>query len=484
METSKSEQRLSKQTSSPGKTSKAYWLKKVFLPSYTRGGKEAVSDSYAAQITWGGERHKIGLGLSDKEEAAKKAARIYKHLQGHGWLATLERFSPRNAPKPEPKAKPVTLGEFIAEAEKVASVNPRTFHEYALALRRIYAEALDITPPSKGTVGAATYTRKSGKRKGQTENLKGKTRELSKFDYRSPARREWIARIEKLPLARLTPAKVQAWKVAYVKRNGTDPVKETSSKRSANATLRQAKSLFSPKQILPHLGAIELPSPLPFAGVTLFSRKELGKMRYQSTFDAGDLVSKAASQLPTDRPEEWKVFLLAIGAGLRRNEIDKLLWRQIDLDEAIIRIEATPYFQPKSAESAGAVEIDAELVSFLRPYKAKATGDFVIESNRPPIVGASYATARASKVFASLYQWLREEGGITDQKPLHTLRKEFGSLLCQQSGLYAASRALRHADISITAEHYLDKKERVTVGLGAFLRPENEVEFPKLSATS
>jgi hypothetical protein len=34
-------------------------------------------------------------------------------------------------------------------------------------------------------------------------------------------------------------------------------------------------------------------------------------------------------------------------------------------------------------------------------------------------------------------------------------------------GIFAAPKALRHADIAVTAAHYLDKKERVSVGLGA-----------------
>jgi hypothetical protein len=37
------------------------------------------------------------------------------------------------------------------------------------------------------------------------------------------------------------------------------------------------------------------------------------------------------------------------------------------------------------------------------------------------------------------------------------------SQLCAKYGIYAASRALRHADIAITAQHYVDQKERVTV---------------------
>ena len=50
--------------------------------------------------------------------------------------------------------------------------------------------------------------------------------------------------------------------------------------------------------------------------------------------------------------------------------------------------------------------------------------------------------------------------------PLHTLRKEFGSVIAAKYGIHAASRLLRHADITTTAQYCLDKKKRVTSGLG------------------
>jgi len=59
-------------------------------------------------------------------------------------------------------------------------------------------------------------------------------------------------------------------------------------------------------------------------------------------------------------------------------------------------------------------------------------------------------------------------------KPVHELRKEFGSQVCAKYGIYAASRMLRHADLRVTAEHYLDAKKRTPIGLGNLLStPEN-----------
>ncbi len=60
---------------------------------------------------------------------------------------------------------------------------------------------------------------------------------------------------------------------------------------------------------------------------------------------------------------------------------------------------------------------------------------------------------------------------MTAEKALHELCKEAGSLVCATHGIHAASRFLRHADIAITAAHYLDKKQPVTVGFGALAAP-------------
>ena len=99
---------------------------------------------------------------------------------------------------------------------------------------------------------------------------------------------------------------------------------------------------------------------------------------------------------------------------------------------------------------------------------AKATSAFVIEADGEPLSEASYTYYRAQRHFDTLIAWLRAKG-VAAIKPLHELRKEFGSQLCAKYGIYAASRMLRHADIAITAQHYLDQKERVTFGMGNLL---------------
>jgi hypothetical protein len=55
----------------------------------------------------------------------------------------------------------------------------------------------------------------------------------------------------------------------------------------------------------------------------------------------------------------------------------------------------------------------------------------------------------------------------TIQSPISSL---FGSLICDEDGIYAASRALRHSSIGVTDAYYTDKRRRVTVGLDRLIR--------------
>jgi hypothetical protein len=69
--------------------------------------------------------------------------------------------------------------------------------------------------------------------------------------------------------------------------------------------------------------------------------------------------------------------------------------------------------------------------------------------------------------------------GVTAKKPLHELRKELGALITAEHGIYAASRVLRHADLSTTAAHYTDLKTRPTIPVGKWLMPENVVPMKR-----
>ena len=183
--------------------------------------------------------------------------------------------------------------------------------------------------------------------------------------------------------------------------------------------------------------------------------------RYHSTIDAKELLGVAHKQLATEDGEAYKVFLLALMCGLRRAEIDSLLWSQFDFEKSSLRIERTEYYELKSEDSSGTLDLDEQTLGLFREFRALAMDEeFVVES---PFKSANQRSSRGYRcdaVFNRLNKWLREHG-VDVPKPLHTLRKEIGSVIASQYGIFEASRYLRHSDIRITAAFYADKKQRV-----------------------
>jgi hypothetical protein len=421
------------------KTDVRYWEQVLFRPTYTRDGRVRKVGEWAAKIQHLGRRETFSLAGANKANAASRAKEIYLSLRSAGWDATLVKFKPKAA-----REAVSTVGDFLKEVKVKASGRPKTLESYCRAFRTIVADIRDID---------------GGK---------------SKYDYRSGGRAAWLEKINDVKLAKITPDEVQKWKLRFLQRAGSDPVKQRAARTSVNSLMRQAKSLFAPRVL--KFVSLELPDASPFAGVSFEPRQS---MKYRSGFRVEKLIKDAQKELPV---EQLKILLLALMVGLRRNEIDKLEYPAFRWEEGIIRIEATRYFHPKSEDSVGDVEVDSELLEIFRGFRARANGDFVIESDVAPRPGATYSHYRCQRLFEALGKWLRDHG-VAGNKPVHMLRREFGSQVCAKHGIYAASHALRHADIAITSQHYLDKRKSATAGLGYLLRRSDKItELPRPKA--
>jgi integrase len=275
-------------------------------------------------------------------------------------------------------------------------------------------------------------------------------------------REEWRTCIQMVRLSVITPEKVQQWKLDFVARAGQDPRKIRSAKTSANSFLREAKALFTPG-LLKRLEAVILPDPLPFAGVKLYPRQS---MKYRSSFDVVRIINDAQNELSGRDPEAYKIFLLGIATALRRREIDTLQWSAFRWSTGQIRVEANQWYALKTEDSAGDLDVDPEIMAIFRGFYARAKSEFVIESRVAPRADVTtWEHYRTTSIMERLIKWLRAKG-VNTSNPLHSLRAEAGSQIAATQGIYAASRFLRHADIAVTAEHYLDKRQTVTVGLG------------------
>lgn len=421
------------------KSDTRYWLQdgKLF--------KEKGCTTYSCRIQFAGERHRFPCGSSNKSAAAAKAVKVYESLMANGLDATVDLFKP----KPAELADVETVGGWIVAVDTHCKLFPATMQNYVSAVRKLAGD-IGVLPRNK-----------------------------SRFSYKNGGTKEWRDAVDKLPLSLLTSPQVNAWQVAYTKAKPANPEAQRKAENSARSFVRNAKAMFGEKiaKTLRDVAGLKLPEPLPMADVSLtelFGKKQ--KNRYQSRIDAEKLLRLAGAELAGKEPEAFKIMVLALCCGLRKREIDALLWSQVDLDGGLIRIEATEHFRPKSDDSADDVDIDPELLALLRGWKAQASGEFVVKGGDSTTF-KSRVSYRCDSVYAVLYTWLRKHG-VKAQKALHELRKEAGALVAKSSGIYAASRLLRHSDIRVTADYYADKKGRISTGLAGLLPAGNVIAFP------
>lgn len=451
---SKSVQEVSKQGKARfAKSDARYWTPRLFRNSFTRDGERHKTADWCIKIAHAGRRETINLRTPNQITAGTKAAGIFKLLVGSGWAAVLAEHKPKAAPAVE---KAATVGDLIREVGATVGFRPSTFTAYTQSLRTVSAGIAGISDqPALDENGKPKVDRKK------------RPVMLSRHDTFTGGRDAWRARVDALTLDTLTPDRIQKWRLAHVAKVGSAPDARKRAENTASSLLRNARALFSEKALKFARANLRLPEPLPFTGVKLPKPSS----RYVSRIDARTLIADARKELAAvpGRLEQFKLFCLAMVCGLRKAEADTLIWSQVDFTGAQICIEPTKYFTPKSDDSIGAVDLDPEMVALLRGWKARAKGEFVVESSvAPRYHEVSRRWYRCEHDFRELYAWLKSKG-VNARKPLHELRKEVGAILASEQGIFAAQRVLRHAQISTTAEYYTDKKQRITAGLGSLL---------------
>jgi hypothetical protein len=427
------------------KHSKKYWLDKVYKP--VRRGIESAN--YAVRFWHCGQEARMSLNTPNQAAAANLAREMFVYLSANGWEAF--RLKYRNASATPAPGRPIeaksniTVGEFLAAVRTESDLAHKTIDGYATCLRFIVSE------------------------------LRAITKVKSRHDYRNGGRKRWALAVEATPLAEITPDKIRAWKRVYVDQAGRDELGRRRRTVSINSYLRRARALFSRRKVLDKLRSVQLPAILPFDGVGPEPRTDT------KFYGAGaaplDLLRAAVDELAGDRVEELKAFLLGLTLGLRKKEIDMLEWQSFDFVASTLRIMPTRWYHLKTNESASELPVEPEILELFRGWRARASGEFVLESDRPPKSG-KYDYYRAAQTFQALMGWLRAHG-VQGHKPLHALRKLYGSALADLHGLHAASSGLRHADIRTTSAFYADRRVKVTPGFGSAISGASVSEFQK-----
>jgi integrase len=411
---------------------------------------------WQVQISKDGQQKWLNLETSNRDVAAKKARDAWVKLQAEGW---------DSLKAPRPPASDLSVGDYLAAVQAEADLAPVTLAIYASKFRRMVA------------------------------GVTGMSAENERHDYVHGGNSRWRQRVHAVKLNRLTPEAVNRWKIQYLTTNAANPIQARRARRTIASILRSSKALFAPKVV----GAlsINLPSPLPLASVEI---PRVSTPRYISKIDYATLYRDALVELESpseeiltkavfdrfglgpegktqrDIPREiaaerrmrammFRAFCLALFVGLRRDEIDTLLWQQIDFQHHFVRIETNEFTQAESDGSEAAIDIGEALTAKLQSWRDASSSEFVIElGTKPRPQVASYHHYRANRVFKRLHEWLRQHG-VEDRNALHTLRKEFGTEINRRHGLFAASAALRHSSIQLTRAVYVAKKTRTAFEL-------------------
>lgn len=444
-----------------------YWDARVYHPRYGVAKSQKEAATFAVRIQAHGERRNVALPGTTIRKAAESAMKLYKLVDMHGWERGLAEFR-GETPKPR---NALTLGEYLMEVTATGEIIPRTLRTYTAKVRRIASDLGKVRLPEG----------------------------MNKYDHVNGGNQEWQRLVDAVPLRKLTPDAVQVWLSNHLGQFRSNPAKLISATKSANSCIRAGKAIFA-ERIRERLTHVILPDPLPFVGMKTAKERPT---RYRSEIENPEVLlvagvrELASATLETEHQAIWqemkgegdapkpspaekiraelrasrkreafKVLVLGLCAGLRRGEIDKLLWSQVDFTRSHIVIKATDCFAPKD-NSVGDIPIDEQIVELLKKWKKTATGRFVVEGVDPIVDGDSHHY-RAGRAHAELVKWLHNKG-LNARNPIHALRKEFGSIVCQKAGVYVASRLLRHANITMTASVYTDDRGRVTSGLGSAL---------------
>ena len=203
---------------------------------------------------------------------------------------------------------------------------------------------------------------------------------------------------------------------------------------STNARLRFARSLFSRAALN------------GYKAMGLVIRREwvddfcsIGAMKEAEHLPEIPTPAQVESAMALVRPFPCvlRAFLLAAYAGLRSGEIQAAKRSWIEGDVLFV---GGREFTAKSGKWR-AVRMDSAVLEMLTGCGPHRLDDFIV------------ADQPAKTVIRKLPELLKQ-AGFTSNKPVHSLRRLYGSRVATASGLFAAQHALGHQSPMTTSKHY------------------------------
>ena len=206
--------------------------------------------------------------------------------------------------------------------------------------------------------------------------------------------------------------------------------------------LRRAKSLFS-RNMCEYYRSVGIEARF-FANWTAHRVAPVGVKAFIPTQEIDGIIAKC-EEVRFERPDIYLAFLLGYGLGLRRSEMKRIKWSDFysTMDgNKVIRV-----WQPKSIKRAKPTDFedrptDPTYWDLLQDLRGNAASDALV------LDAPSDFLPRLFNAF------LKDECGVKETYRIHLLRKYCGHRIMRSDGIYAASKALGHADTKITDRIY------------------------------
>lgn len=390
---------------------------------------------FSVRLMVGGKRRRFSTGETNLKAAQAKAAAIMADIKSRGFEAAVKFHGKRRDQIP---SNP-TISEFC----------------------EIYRSCVLLSDAPPSSITSELYIR-SLKRLCEATGVK----RIGNLDHTS------IEKFKEIYLKEASP------ELKTSSRADKRPPRDLSSIRTTlNGILRNAGAMFS-KALLQAYAAKGLVLVNPTAGAKIkkvaikahspFPRDVVDRIWSSSPLlRSGDPSASVpdgkAARRSVDsidfreaHPDAFLILLLEIGLGLRRNEADKAEWAWIietPDSRKYLEVRASDGFTPKSKQSR-IIPIDPLIWETLKEMKSDTKYIVPAPTSKPRRAATRRSTVyRCEEAHRVLVAWLKK-AGITDRKPCHALRKEFGSYIATRFSLFHAQKLLGHSNPAVTSAYY------------------------------
>ena len=155
-------------------------------------------------------------------------------------------------------------------------------------------------------------------------------------------------------------------------------------------------------------------------------------------------LSECDRLLAVASPDYYPILFTFLNTGMRKAELENLLWSDIDFKRSKIWVRAKEDWKPKTGERE--IPMAEELAEVLTTYRSKST-----ETSSAEYVFPVRNSGRSHNWLRTELIKLAQSAEIPDLTKVHTLRHTFASHLVMQGvDLPTISKLMGHSDIETT----------------------------------